>query len=186
MDPYEISTCERMVMKVVWESEEALDLANVMSRVNEEFSKDWKPQTVSTFLARLVRKGYLSTYRKGRYTYYQPLVDERDFKASTVSENINYFDHGNIGAFVCSLFDNMKLTKEDRERIKKKIDELDQSDILRSFTNLSDRNDYVSGLDGIFSYMFSMETSHDLSYVKVDHCHVSGSGCILSDDGSQA
>ena len=35
MDPYEISTCERMVMKVVWESEEALDLANVMSRVNE-------------------------------------------------------------------------------------------------------------------------------------------------------
>ena len=66
MDPYEISTCERMVMKVVWESEEALDLANVMSRVNEEFSKDWKPQTVSTFLARLVRKGYLSTYRKGR------------------------------------------------------------------------------------------------------------------------
>ncbi len=125
MDPYEISTCERMVMKIIWESEEDLDLAHVMNRVNEEFKKEWKPQTVSTFLARLVRKGYLSVYRKGRYSYYQPLVAKDDFKVSTVSENISYFDHGNIGAFVCSLFDQMKLTKEDRERIKKKIDELD-------------------------------------------------------------
>lgn len=125
MDPYEISTCERMVMKIIWESEEDLDLAHVMNGVNEMFKKQWKPQTVSTFLSRLVKKGYLSVYRKGRYSYYQPLVAENDFKASTVSENISYFDHGNIGAFVCSLFDQMKLTKEDRERIKKKIDELD-------------------------------------------------------------
>ena len=27
MDPYEISTCERMVMKIIWESEEDPDLA---------------------------------------------------------------------------------------------------------------------------------------------------------------
>ncbi len=125
MDPYEISTCERMVMKIIWESEEDPDLAHVMNGVNQEFGKNWKPQTVSTFLARLVKKGYLSVYRKGRYSYYQPLVSKDEFKTSTVSENIRYFNQGNIGAFVCGLFDNMKLSKEDKERIKKKIDELD-------------------------------------------------------------
>lgn len=125
MDPYEISTCERMVMKIIWEAEEDLDLAHVMAGVNEEFGKQWKPQTVSTFLSRLVKKGYLAVYRNGRYSYYRPLVAKNDFKLSTVSENITYFDHGNIAAYVCGLFDQMKMTKEDRERIKKKIDELD-------------------------------------------------------------
>lgn len=125
MDPNDISACERMVMRVIWDSEEELDLRHVMDNVNEKFHKEWKPQTVSTFLARLVRKGFLTGRRQGRYTYYQPVVKERDFKLSTVLENISFFDKGNNAAFVCSLFDDMTFTKEDRERIKKKIDELD-------------------------------------------------------------
>ncbi len=125
MDPNEISTCERMVMKVIWDSTEDYDLRHVMDAVNAEFNKAWKPQTVSTFLARLIRKGYLTSYRKGRYSYYQPAVSKEDFKMSTVTENISYFDRGSVSAFVCGLFDNVKLTKEDKERIKKKIDELD-------------------------------------------------------------
>lgn len=125
MDPNDISACERMVMRVIWDSEEDLDLRHVMDNVNAKFHKSWKPQTVSTFLARLVRKGFLTSYRKGRYSYYQPAVKETDFKVSTVSENISFFDGGNSAAFVCSLFDHMKFSKEDRERIKNKIDDLD-------------------------------------------------------------
>lgn len=125
MDPNEISTCERMIMKVIWDAEEDYDLRHVMDAVNQEFHKTWKPQTVSTFLTRLINKGYLTAYRKGRYSYYQPAVSKEDFKMSTVTENIEYFDRGSISAFVCGLFDNVKLTKEDKERIKKKIDELD-------------------------------------------------------------
>lgn len=44
---------------------------------------------------------------------------------STVSENINYFDKGSVSAFVCGLFDNMELSQEDKDIIRKKIDELD-------------------------------------------------------------
>ena len=125
MDPNGISTCEKMVMKVIWDSTEDLDLQHVMDNVNREFNKQWKPQTVSTFLSRLTKKGYLTVYRKGRYSYYQPAVAKDDFKMSTVSENIRFFDQGSIASYVCGLFDHMKLTKEDKERIKKKIDELD-------------------------------------------------------------
>lgn len=125
MDPNDISACERMVMRVIWDTEEELDLRHVMDNVNEKFKKEWKPQTVSTFLARLVRKGYLTGRRQGRYTYYKAVVKETDFKFSTVSENISFFDGGSKASFVCSLFDHMTFTKEDKERIQKKIDELD-------------------------------------------------------------
>ena len=126
MDPNEISVCERMIMKVLWDSEEDLDLMTVTARVKEEFGKEWKLQTVATFMTRLQKKKYIDIYRIGRYSHYHPLVKKDDFKMSTVSENIKFFDKGSVSAFVCGLFDNVKLTEEDKEAIRKKIDELDQ------------------------------------------------------------
>lgn len=125
MDPNEISVCERMIMKVLWDSEEDLDLMTVTARVKEEFGKEWKLQTVATFMTRLQKKKYIDIYRIGRYSHYHPLVKKDDFKMSTVSENIKYFDKGSVSAFVCGLFDNMELSQEDKDIIRKKIDELD-------------------------------------------------------------
>lgn len=51
-----ISDCEEKVLKVVWDCEKEPDLRTVMDTVNEKHGLEWKPQTVSTFLTRLVRK----------------------------------------------------------------------------------------------------------------------------------
>ena len=59
MDTNDISACEKLVMKVIWDSTEELALQEVMDGVNHENGKNWKPQTVSTFLSRLVKKGFL-------------------------------------------------------------------------------------------------------------------------------
>ena len=126
MDPNEISVCERMIMRVLWDADEDLDLMTVTARVKDEFGKEWKLQTVATFMTRLQKKGYIDIYRIGRYSHYHPLVEKNEFKMSTVSENIKFFDKGSVSAFVCGLFDNVKLTEEDKEAIRKKIDELDQ------------------------------------------------------------
>jgi len=125
MDPNEISVCERMIMKVLWDADEDLDLMTVTARVKEEFGKEWKLQTVATFMTRLQKKKYIDIYRIGRYSHYHPLVEKDEFKMSTVSENINFFDKGSVSAFVCGLFDKVQLTEEDKDKIRKKIDELD-------------------------------------------------------------
>lgn len=124
MDPNEISVCEKMIMKIIWDAEEDLDLMTLTSRVNEEFGKTWKIQTVATFLTRLQKKGYIDIYRIGRYSHYHAIVGKNEFKMSTVSENIRFFDRGSIVAYICGLFDHVKLSKEDKEKIRKKIDEL--------------------------------------------------------------
>ena len=74
-----LTNCEELVMKTVWDAERELSLADVTRRVNETYHKEWKPQTVSTFLARLVRKGYLENHREGRGFYYQILVPQKDY-----------------------------------------------------------------------------------------------------------
>ena len=129
MDTNDISACERLVMKVIWDSTEDLALQDIMNRVNQENGKSWKPQTVSTFLARLVRKSFLTVYRKGRYSFYQPAVSKEDFWKATVQENARFFDKGDMAAFACHLCEDA-LTKEEVQVLKKKLDELNQSDIF--------------------------------------------------------
>lgn len=52
MKNIELSACEEMIMTIIWNNEAELDLAAVMTQTNERYHTAWKPQTVSTFLAR--------------------------------------------------------------------------------------------------------------------------------------
>lgn len=63
MKNIELSACEEMIMTIIWNNEAELDLAAVMTQTNERYHTAWKPQTVSTFLARAKKKrlsGFLS------------------------------------------------------------------------------------------------------------------------------
>ena len=117
-----ISHAEKLVMKVIWDSTEELALQEVMDGVNHENGKNWKPQTVSTFLSRLVKKGFLNMYRKGRYCYYQPLVSKEDFWRATMEESAKFFTKGDLGELACCLCDDM-LDAKDIEKLKKKLNE---------------------------------------------------------------
>ena len=106
MDINDISTCEKFVMKVIWDSTEDLALQDIMGKVNEENEKSWKPQTVSTFLSRLVKKGFLSMYRKGRYCYYVPLIEQEEYCESQIQRMATLFFGGDVqglGKFVQGL-----------------------------------------------------------------------------------
>lgn len=91
-----ISDCEEKVLKVVWDCEKEPDLKTVMDAVNEKHGLEWKPQTVSTFLQRLVRKGYLTGCRKGRYTYYTPTITLEDYRREQLKGMIEFLYDGDV------------------------------------------------------------------------------------------
>ena len=91
MDTNDISACERLVMKVIWDSTEDLALQDIMNRVNQENGKSWKPQTVSTFLARLREKGFVSFEKKGRYCFYTPIVCRQEYVKMSYSLMVTRF-----------------------------------------------------------------------------------------------
>lgn len=64
MKNIELSACEEMIMTIIWNSEAELDLAAVMTQTNERYHTAWKPQTVSTFLARAKKKAFWLLIRK--------------------------------------------------------------------------------------------------------------------------
>ena len=57
----ELTTAESMVMKTIWDHPHEMALQEIMKLTNETYGKDWKSQTVSTYIAKLVKKGFLRT-----------------------------------------------------------------------------------------------------------------------------
>lgn len=103
MEWQDLTNCEEIVMKAVWDAEKELDLMGITQRVNEIYHKEWKPQTVSTFLARLVRKGYLKHYRQGRVFYYQILVSQKDYLGEMAVRFAEFWKKENVDIFLAAL-----------------------------------------------------------------------------------
>ena len=118
MDKNDISACERLVMKVIWDSTEDLALQDIMNRVNQENGKSWKPQTVSTFLSKLVRKDYLKLCRNGKIYTYKILVPEEAYRRKLYKHHISFWNHNDIVEFVQEMIGNQDLTKEDLEKLQ--------------------------------------------------------------------
>lgn len=116
-----LTDCEQLVMKTVWDADEELSLAEIMRRVNTKYHKQWKSQTVSTFLSRLVTKGYLRHYRQGRVFLYQILVLPDEYKSQLTSDYVNFWNHNNADEFLCALAKARPLRQDEIERIKKII-----------------------------------------------------------------
>ena len=87
---------EEMVMAIVWSFGEAPNLAKVMATANRIYGRDWKLKTVSTFLCRLVKKGYLTSERNGRSYYYTAKVSMEDYCESQIRHMAKMFFDGDL------------------------------------------------------------------------------------------
>lgn len=120
-----LTDSELLVMKVIWdEKRDDMTLPEIQSLVNERFEKTWKPQTVSTFLAKLVSKNFVALYRQGRAFCYKVLIPESKYKTMQFREFLSFWNNGDITEFVNDLSQNQVLTKEQNRLLKEKVNDL--------------------------------------------------------------
>ena len=81
-----LAECEEMIMSILWSSEEDLDLMTVAANAKERFGKEWKLQTVATFMTRLEKKKYIDIYKIGRYSHYHPVVGLDEYRKAKLEE----------------------------------------------------------------------------------------------------
>lgn len=81
-----LAECEEMIMSILWSSEEDLDLMTVVANAKERFGKEWKLQTVATFMTRLEKKNYIGIYKISRYSHYHPMVSLEEYQKTKLEE----------------------------------------------------------------------------------------------------
>lgn len=112
-----MSDAEREVMHFVWASGNSISSAALIAALKTA-NKDWKPNTVLTFLARLVEKGFLTTVRHGRANEYIPLVSKAEYKRYETRSFLNSVHGGAVKSLVAALCDGDGLTAQDLAELR--------------------------------------------------------------------
>lgn len=94
-DKNRLSEAEELIMAVLVKSDEDLTLEELAQQVNLRFGKQWKIQTICTYLTRMQKKGYISIYRIGRYSHYHPEISLDKYRMMMLSRANNLLFGGN-------------------------------------------------------------------------------------------
>lgn len=117
-----LTDSELQIMKCIWDADHQLALSEILKRVNERFHKDWKPQTASTFVSRLVQKGFLRLDRSVRYYSYEIVISEDEYLKTTVEEFADFWGEGIAAKFVTFLSKDNRITSEEAAAIRLSLD----------------------------------------------------------------
>ncbi|MCR5202140.1 MAG: BlaI/MecI/CopY family transcriptional regulator [Lachnospiraceae bacterium] len=112
-----LTDSEAIIMKCVWDLGDGVRLAFIMDLANKKYDKNWKPQTVSTFLSKLVKKGFIEQYRYGRYYYYKILISKHAYRTRLIREEVLFWENGNVMNFCSNLLDDNTFSDEDKKEL---------------------------------------------------------------------
>jgi len=111
-----LSETEMQVMQTIWELATPVTVAQLLDIFNE--SKRWKTSTLSTILARLIEKGFLTKKMKGKVNFYDISVTLENYQKYEIQNLLTNSFGGNIKTFVAALVDDNSVTQEDIDDIK--------------------------------------------------------------------
>lgn len=111
----QISEAEYEVMKVIWKYEPIST-----PKVVEKFSNnsDWKPNTIHTMLARLVKKKALHATKDGRVFIYTSLVEKHQYVEQKSKSFLQQFFGGTLNSMILNFIENDQLSKEEISELK--------------------------------------------------------------------
>ena len=109
---YHISDAEREVLEMIWKQGEPVKQSSLLLLL-EENGKEWKRQTLNTFLTRLEEKGFVVREARKVWAAYT----EEEFKQLQMKESIDQLYHGRLSELVLAFTKQDALSKEDAEEI---------------------------------------------------------------------
>ena len=112
-----MSATEFYILKYLWSRETPGTFSEIMNYFNEEEKKEWKKQTVNTFLTRLAQKGFLNIDKSGKRAIYIPSVSRKKYYEDYAQQIIEDSYEGSLKNFVCAFTENHKLTSNEKEEL---------------------------------------------------------------------
>lgn len=117
-DKMQLTESEEIVMKSIWDIGDDMCLSQIME-YTKAYGKDWKSQTVSTFLSKLVLKEFIDPYRKGRYFHYKVLITEKEYKSYKLGRYLTFWNKDDMKSFAEDL--GTVLSKDQKEKLVKEL-----------------------------------------------------------------
>ena len=113
-----ISGSEWQVMRLIW-SDPPQTLPELLDKLK---STGWSKTTIQTYLARLVKKGALTTQRRGKGYLYYPAVSEEACQLAESRDLLDRVYGGSLSRMVLGFVRGGQLSPEELAELKALID----------------------------------------------------------------
>ena len=117
---YGLTNTEMEIMELLWSVKEPLPFRELIRYANEEWNKNWKKQTLNTYLNHLQKMGLvgIDKHATPHYLYYALCTKEKLIQEWTRKMVQECFDNSICG-LVAAFTGGEKLSKEEAEELKK-------------------------------------------------------------------
>lgn len=116
-NPVSISESEWIVMKIIW-GDAPKTLPEILSGLKHT---EWSTTTIQTYLARLVKKGALTTERQGKGYLYYPSLSETDCQIAESRSFLSRVYNGSLSQMVKGFVKSGNLSADELDELKKLI-----------------------------------------------------------------
>lgn len=113
-----LSETEMAIMMVLWQCEEPMTTAKLLSYFAQYHGKNWKIQTLSTFLTRLNEKGLVQIESKGKANLYRPALTRQAYEQAEAKGVLDTLYAGSIKNFLAALSGGENMSTEDMQALK--------------------------------------------------------------------
>lgn len=114
----DLSACEKMVMRVVWDAAFDISIQELQNNVRDQFDKDYARSTITTLVKRLKVKGFITTYHQGKCAYIKPKISREEYLDVYFDDIVKFWFEGDVCQFVNALFRNKKISKSEKQILR--------------------------------------------------------------------
>ena len=121
---YGLTNTELLIMELLWLEGRPMSFREIMDVATKEWKKDWKVQTLNTFLNGLQKMGMIRAERSmtSSYNVYYPQCTKEQHIHKWTKEMVEVCYDNSFRRLVSAFIGDGKLSKEDAEELKKLLD----------------------------------------------------------------
>ena len=112
-----LSDTELYIMEYLWTLHEPQSFAQLLQYFTEVEHKEWKKQTLNTFLLRLTKKGFITTTAPGFRRLYAPAMTKEAYHHQYARQVLDNSFGSSITSFLSAFTGGQKITEEEKNEL---------------------------------------------------------------------
>ncbi len=123
MGDFHITDGELEILETLWEKDEPIIFGELLEAFHTRTKKDWKKQTMNTFLFKMQQKKLVEAVGGGRFKKYKPLITKEQYTIEVSKDFLDKNYEGSVSKMLSALNGGEKLDKKEVDALKKLLEE---------------------------------------------------------------
>lgn len=120
LSKYGLSDTEYEIMEIMWKFDDKMSFRQLQAYFNDVVGKNWKKQTTTTYLSKLIKLGLLKAEKDqdNKYQLYYPIVSKTELRHNWAKKLLDEFFEGSVGNFLAAFSGGHTLEQKDAEELR--------------------------------------------------------------------